>query len=168
MNAQNTILLTGRNARAAFVQVINNAHKSIDFLSYAISPAPVLDSTLQQTVWHALMSAPKRGLQCRAVIARHAPASPHEANNDAAASFLHNNGWTVARYPLRPVMHAKLILVDGHKVITGSHNLTAAAMEHNRELSTLTNSAELAADALEWFTTIYRSSTLHGTDQRPG
>jgi len=166
-NKPHTLILTGTNARRAIVDIIANARESIQVLAYAISPQSTLDTTLRESTFSTLQRAPARRVQCRIVIARHSPTSPHEAMNTEAAAILDRCGWTVARYPMQPVMHAKMIIVDGRKVITGSHNLTRAALEHNRELSTLTTDPIAAADAVNFFKDVYRASTLYGTDQRP-
>lgn len=147
-----TLILTGTNARRAIVDIIANARESIHIPAYAISPqkhtrTPPCASLLFHTP--ARTGPPLAMPDCHCP--GHSPTSPHEAMNAEAAAILDRSGWTVARYPMQPVMHAKMIIVDGRKIITGSHNLTRAALEHNRELSTLTTDPIAAADAVNFF-----------------
>lgn len=167
MNNHSTHLITGRSARAQIAQAIANAQKTIRLLAYAISPAPILDSTLQQSIFATLCAAPARGIICSAVIAQHPENSVHENNNTLAAIHLHDKGWQIHRYPCRPVMHAKLLIIDDHRIITGSHNMTTAALEHNRELSVITTQPDCVADALDFYTTLQDASAPHGKNHRP-
>jgi phosphatidylserine/phosphatidylglycerophosphate/cardiolipin synthase-like enzyme len=163
MNATHrTDVLTGSTARHNIGKLVLSATRTINLLTYAISFTPILDTTLQPTVWSLLTAAPRRGIRCTAVIASHAEGSPHQQNNNVAADELQLAGWTVRRYPQRPVMHAKLIIIDEAALIAGSHNLTRAALEHNRELSILTRDPTAVYDAANWFAQLFNESRQSG------
>jgi len=47
------------------------------------------------------------------------------------------------------VLHAKLLVIDGHRAFVGSANLTARALAHNLEVGVVTNDADLAGQLEE-------------------
>lgn len=161
-----THILHGRYARQRIAEAIARSNRYIDLLAYAISPAPIMDSTLQPSIFSTLLQLPARNLQCCAIIASHAQHSPHEAANSMAATELHRHGWQVLRYPVKPVMHAKLLILDRRRIIMGSHNMTTAALEHNRELSIITSNAHAVSDAFDFFNKLHEQATPYGQDKR--
>lgn len=159
-------VLTGHHAQITIAHAIERAERTIDMICYAIAPAPRLNSHLQQSIFARLLQQPAAGKACRAVIASHHPDTPHGQQNNMAADALTLNGWKIHRWPVKPVLHAKLLIFDRSRMITGSHNLTTAALAHNRELSIDVTHPEAVADALEWFETIWRTDDPHGKDAR--
>lgn len=168
MNDHHTHILHGRHARTSIASAITNTRTHLHLLAYAISPAPTYDSTLQPSIFRLLCDQPRRGIECQAIIASHAQHSPHEAANTLAADELKGNGWTVLRYPVKPVMHAKLLILDRRKIIMGSHNLTSAALEHNRELSIMTEHPNAVSDAFDFFTKLHDACATNGKNIRTG
>ena len=167
MNTNHTHILRGRHARTNIREALLHCRHHVDLLAYAISPAPILDSTLQPSIFQTLIELPRKGIECCAIIASHAQHSPHEAANAQAAATLTGHGWTVLRYPVKPVLHAKLLILDRRKIIMGSHNLTTAAMEHNRELSIITEEPHAVSDAFDFFNDLHDQCTAHGKNIRP-
>jgi putative cardiolipin synthase len=56
-------------------------------------------------------------------------------------------------------LHVKLIVIDGHKTIIGSHNLDMLSMKRNSEVGLLVHGVEFANEAL----TMYRSLLVRST-----
>lgn len=142
------------------------AHQSVCVLAYAISPARAIDSRLKPSVFSAMCAAAERKLPCFIVIADHPAASPYQQQNNQSAVLLTQAGWTVRRHPVRPLMHCKAIIFDKRHCIIGSHNLTAAALDANRELSLHSFDPDATETTLQCFDTIYRASTPHGQNIR--
>ena len=65
--------------------------------------------------------------------------------NRTAAGYLDRNGVKVIFPRGRRVTHAKAVVIDDRYVLIGSHNLSHAALNRNRELSVLLDAPELAA-----------------------
>lgn len=60
----------------------------------------------------------------------------------------------------RHVMHHKVIIIDGFRVITGSYNLSANANTKNDENIIIIDSAEIAALYMKEFTRLYRGRKI--------
>lgn len=144
-------LIISDDARDYFSVLITDTRETLDVIAYAISQASALDSRLHTSIYRQLLNAPARKITCRILIATHPPNSPHEANNTIAANDLMHHGWQVARATRSPLMHAKLIVSDRRRAIIGSHNLTRAGLETNRELSIITEDFNVVTPAISWF-----------------
>lgn len=95
------------------------------------------------------------------LIATHPTNSPHEANNTLSAIELARAGWHVRRATRSPIMHAKLLIADENAAMIGSHNLTRAGIETNRELSIVTTDYMIVQPALQWFSIMYETAAKH-------
>ena len=153
-------LIIGNEAADEMAKLIVNANTTLNILAYAISTASGLDTKLRTSVYRLLRDAPRRAIRCQMLIASHCDRSPHQANNTLAEYELAAAGWDIRRAPRSPVMHAKLMLADNRVMILGSHNLTRAGIEHNRELSILTLDPYLVSTATNYFNVLYD----YGTD----
>ncbi len=104
---------------------INNAQTSIDVEMYLIT---------SQEMVSALKMAHDRGVEVRVILEKRVMA------NDNTDIF---NDLLVYGIPIKwaskdfQLTHSKFIIVDGKKVIVGSHNWSNAAMNKNREASVI-------------------------------
>ncbi len=102
----------------------------------------------------ALIAARKRGVRVRVILGspafqRSGLASAQGRTNETARRMLLAGGVDV-RYAVRdPIMHGKLIIVDGAVTITGSPNLTDTALNMSYEYSNLVRSKAHAAKLLK-------------------
>jgi phosphatidylserine/phosphatidylglycerophosphate/cardiolipin synthase-like enzyme len=137
-------ILTGPSYLRALLDCIRTAAHHIDLAVYLMTP-PTQNSPQQYAaLWQHLLLAPARGVNCRALIHRHRPASPLAFHHNAAAAALAGSGWR-CRYALASVtMHSKYWIVDAQHVVIGSHNLTAQANCENVETSIYLHSRDYA------------------------
>lgn len=117
-------------AQVALVHRIDQARESIFVLAYSFTSAPVAD---------ALIQAQRRGVQVQAILdrsQRKARSSKGQALAAAGAGV-----YIDARHALA---HNKVMVIDGHTVVTGSFNFTKAAETRNAENLLILDSPELA------------------------
>lgn len=79
--------------------------------------------------------------------------------NRASADWLLERGIEAVFFPIFPVMHTKLVLIDDEISIVGSHNWTTAAVYYNIESSILVRCPRTAARFKNYFDQAYRRST---------
>jgi phosphatidylserine/phosphatidylglycerophosphate/cardiolipin synthase-like enzyme len=72
----------------------------------------------------------------------------------APAERLQARGITVILDEPDRTTHAKLLVADGLRVLSGSHNWTRSALTANREASWLVEDAAIAAEAERWLASI--------------
>ncbi|MFH1037133.1 MAG: phospholipase D-like domain-containing protein [PVC group bacterium] len=102
-----------------------------------------------------LVDARKRGVKVEVLLESSTENNITEANQRAAA-YLAKNGIDVRFYPVFPVMHVKLVLIDGDISIVGSHNWTLASTKANVESSVLIKSEKVAREYENYFQKHYR------------
>jgi phosphatidylserine/phosphatidylglycerophosphate/cardiolipin synthase-like enzyme len=151
-------VVAGRDILNRYAQCVNESTTTIDLLVYAIGQVKTIDHAGKRILWNAIYDAPRRGVICRVVIARHAATSLYEYGNAKAAIDLMRNGWQVRRAPARPLMHSKLGIFDNTKAMLGSHNLTSAALLTNHEISSLIDSPMAVKSCINHFATIWTMS----------
>jgi cardiolipin synthase len=115
-------LIWSPDARASFLQRIDQAVRSVDVISEELKDRAVLS---------ALDKAARRGVHCRIVLTD----NPAWANAVAEVSAA---GCSVHLFPATKTglyMHEKILLTDNTTLIIGSQNLTTTGLLENRELS---------------------------------
>jgi len=79
--------------------------------------------------------------------------------NMASAEWLDQHGIEVRFFPIFPVMHVKLVLIDDKISFVGSHNWTSSAIYYNVESSVLIRCSRVARVYREYFKRAYQRST---------
>lgn len=79
----------------------------------------------------AIVAAKRRGVVVRAIV-----------NQGNIQNFLQKNGCLAKQLCLKNLVHCKLMIIDGQKMILGSHNYTNAAFCSNFEISSLIEDEE--------------------------
>jgi phosphatidylserine/phosphatidylglycerophosphate/cardiolipin synthase-like enzyme len=106
-------------AMAAIIGEINRAERSVDVNAYLITSRAIVD---------ALEAAQGRGVQVRIVLDKNNLGGMYSASALFAKSAL-----AVWRDGQHKDEHNKVILIDGHTIITGSFNFTDPSEEKNAE-----------------------------------
>jgi phosphatidylserine/phosphatidylglycerophosphate/cardiolipin synthase-like enzyme len=126
---------TGRTLPAAVpaARLLWSPNGATAILQHIESAASSLDITTEELTDPAVLVAvnARRGVACRIMLTDNPAVS--SAVDDVAGS-----GRSVHQLPDSPTalyMHEKVMLADGRSLIIGSHNLSAASLLHNRELS---------------------------------
>jgi phosphatidylserine/phosphatidylglycerophosphate/cardiolipin synthase-like enzyme len=122
------LVVSPANSRARIPALIGKARRSVELWTEYLR-----DDGVQR----ALAAAARRGVRVRVILGA-------TAANRQVRDALAGTGVQVALVA-RPVMHAKAMVIDGRMALVGSQNLTAAALDRNREEGVLlANPAALA------------------------
>jgi phosphatidylserine/phosphatidylglycerophosphate/cardiolipin synthase-like enzyme len=114
----------------AVVRELDAARESVLVQAYSFTSAPIAK---------ALMEARKRGVKVQVILDK-----SQRTEKYTSATFLQNVGIPVYIDDKHAIAHNKVMVVDGHIVITGSFNFTKAAEEHNAENLLVIDDVELA------------------------
>lgn len=106
---------------------------------------------LPAAVVRELVQARKRGVDVTVILDG---SREVRRENLSAAGPLSRGGVRVVIPTGRRVNHLKAVVIDDRYVTIGSHNLTHAALERNRELSVFLDSPELAAEVTRYLEAI--------------
>lgn len=117
------LLVSPINARARLLDLLGRARRDILL---------TVEVFTDDEIRNALKSRLDAGVTVRILLA-----DPRDVSQNAdAAVVLGSYGFQV-KFIHNPVLHAKLIVVDGASAYTGSVNLTPTSMDHNREAGLL-------------------------------
>jgi len=121
----------GGGAQAGLVAAIGQARKTILVQAYSFTSAPVAQ---------ALKAAHDRGVDVRAILDK-----SQRTERYSGMTFLVHAGIPTWIDPVHAIAHNKVMVIDGHVVVTGSFNFTRSAEERNAENLLILDSPELAA-----------------------
>lgn len=138
--------LIGSRYADAVLECINASMRTIDILMFEWRWYKDDFSHPIQLINHALVRAVRRGVKVRAIT--------HHAD---IAKILRDVGIDAKAWPLKKLMHAKLIVCDGNAVIMGSHNLTGSAINTNIENSVLFYDKEIAETKIKYIDSLWSS-----------
>ena len=119
------------------VAEVGAAKKSLVVMAYSFTSAPIAE---------AVVTAHRRGVVVEVLLDR-----TQRGSRYSSADFLTRAGVAVWIDRKHPIMHNKVMVIDGATVITGSFNFTKAAEEKNAENLLVLRSPELAARYLAEF-----------------
>ena len=141
---KNIHLLSGDNWAPWFVKEVNQASSSIHLSIYMISDHWRSPEVGNLDLVETLANAGYRGLNCRCIIDQ-----PHVVNrrikfNTKAARKLQESGWKVRVMPSNKTLHEKVLLLDKHLSVIGSHNISKASAVSNFDTSLAIESEALA------------------------
>lgn len=125
-------------ATQAVVDAIDEAQHSVRMGAYFFTSKPIAQ---------ALVAAHRRGVEVRAILDK-----TQATHSYSGATFLANNGIPTRIDRQHSIFHNKLVIIDGHSVVTGSFNFTKAAQNNNAEnLIVLHNYPDIARQyAANW------------------
>ena len=135
---------------------LKNAKKSIRVMMFFINYRGRPHYPANELV-NLLVDAHKRGVKVEVLLESSTEQNITEANQRATAC-LAENGIDVRFYPVFPIMHVKLVLIDDVISIVGSHNWTLASTKSNVESSVLIESERVARQYENYFQKHYRRS----------
>lgn len=144
-------LLTGDTWAPVLTALIGAAKVSVDTAQYSLTTRWDETPADAGNVIAALRTAPARGVRCRALLAQHKRSSNAANFNWWAQKHLGEAGWIVRRSPPARLLHAKVFIIDGCAVVTGSHNCTQAASTSNIDLSLWIQGEQPAIPFKNWF-----------------
>ncbi len=115
----------------AVVSALDGAKKTVLVQAYSFTSAPIAK---------ALVDAKKRGVDVRVILDK-----SQRTERYTSATFLANEGVPTYIDVAHKIAHNKVMIIDGHTVITGSFNFTKAAENGNAEnLLVISNAPDLS------------------------
>ena len=136
--------IIGKEFPNKVIPLIDQAKTSIDIVVFDWRWYPQNPGSPVQLFNQALVRAVRRGVKVRAI-----------ANNNEIISTLKNVGVEAKKLLTPKLVHVKLMVIDGQKVILGSHNYTESAFQMNYELSVLLDQVGPDNQFLEFFNNLY-------------
>ena len=136
--------LSGRQFPAQVIPLIEAAKQSIDIVVYAWVWYPSDPGAVCQLFNQAIIRASRRGVKIRAIL-----------NNDQTLRVLESQNIQAKILRTTRLVHAKLMIIDSEKVITGSHNYTQFAFQANLELSVIIDEENIATDFNIFFNNLW-------------
>lgn len=121
------LVVTPGDSRARVLTFINSAQTSLDLELYYLADT---------TVRSAVITAHNRGIAVRVLLS----SVDEVPDNAATASALKSAGVPV-RTLRNPVVHAKVIVVDGAAALVGSNNMSLTSLRENREVGAIVRDA---------------------------
>ena len=119
----------------AVVETLSKAKASVLVQAYSFTSAPIAE---------ALVNAKKRGVRVQVILD-----DSQRTEKYSSATFLLHAGVPTLIDPKHAIAHNKVMVIDGHIVITGSFNFTKSAEESNAENLLVINDAEMARKYIE-------------------
>jgi V8-like Glu-specific endopeptidase len=147
-------ILTPDNYLDVVVPAIRKAKRSLLIQNQSLSAPPQEADTRYRAFWTAVRDQQKRGLDVR-LIFRIQDQNPGKARTDMDA--LKDFGLDPKRIKIQKGCHTKGIVIDGERVLLGSHNLTNMGATTNRDASLLFDDKDLAA----YFTSLFEHDWLN-------
>lgn len=153
--------LTGTNYFARVHQELRSVTGSVDVAMYLMRLYPHSPTSSPTLVLvQDLVAAKKRGVMVRVLLdrsyryGRGSATKAVDRKNETAAAILAEGGVAVSFTAPDTVLHEKVIILDGRKIISGSHNWSDAALRRDTEHSMLIESPQYALDRQEHFVSI--------------
>ena len=115
----------------AVVHELDRAQSRVLVQAYSFTSAPIAE---------ALVNAHRRHVRVEVVLDK-----SQRTEKYSSATFIFNNGIRCYIDAQHAIAHNKVIVIDGHTVLTGSFNFTRAAEENNAENLLVIEDPELAA-----------------------
>lgn len=126
--------VNNREYLAAVLELIHSATSTIDFLQLEYHYDPTVAK-----IQSALADAVKRGVKVRGLL------EDSIDFNARSIPFLRDLGVDVQLDGKEKMLHSKLIVVDGRKVLLGSTNLTGNSIDNNNETNVLIDDPAIAS-----------------------
>jgi len=158
------IMLSGDAWAQYICRAIQASQSSISIAHYSISTRWSARKVAKFNVYAELLTAPRRGLCCSALVAVHKRSAATARFNATALHQLAEAGWSVHLIPYKKLLHAKLFIFDGQLSVLGSHNVTQTASITNIDLSLAVPGRDQAVAFERWFNTV---RSKHGQSYKP-
>lgn len=134
----------------AFLSRIHSARKDVLISMYVFKTTGKRTNPADR-IKDALIKAARRGVNVKVLLEREEGAgSSINSENKATAAGLAKGGVKVYFDSPRKRTHVKAVVIDGRYTFIGSHNLTASALQYNREISLLIDSEEVARETARY------------------
>lgn len=139
----------------------NHATESISATIAAAQPIHAMEEPRYANFWSHILNAPRRGLECCAVLCLWSSLTPAARQNIATAEMMISAGWKIKWARESMPIHATTWLFDQERAIIGSHNLTPQSLHQSAEFSILTAEPAFIAAISQWQAQVWAKATPH-------
>jgi phosphatidylserine/phosphatidylglycerophosphate/cardiolipin synthase-like enzyme len=130
----------------------------VSFISGAKRSVVVQDEVMgDQEVADALGERARAGVDVKVQAAKFEPNALGDTNAQLLKQ-LNAAGVTQVRFQRKPVLHAKLIVVDGEAAYLGSVNLTTNSLNNNRELGVIVREKAIVSKLVKFSTADWKAA----------
>lgn len=152
------IILTNEDYFPALLRTIDEAQNEIFISIFSFKVGKHKNSYPDRIASH-LAKAVKRGVKVY-VILETTESKSDELNiqNKQTGKLLEEKGVNVYFDSPRQTTHTKLVVIDQHLVLLGSHNFTQSALKYNNEISILLDSPYMAQNARNYILRIIKEA----------
>ncbi|PKN37976.1 MAG: phospholipase [Deltaproteobacteria bacterium HGW-Deltaproteobacteria-2] len=152
------LILTNEEYLPTLLKCIDEAKSEILISIFSFKAGKHKNSYPDRIASH-LAKAVKRGIKVY-VILETTDSKSDELNiqNKQTGKFLEEKGVNVYFDSPRQTTHTKLVVIDQHLVLLGSHNFTQSALKYNNEISILLDSSEMAQNARNYILRIIKEA----------
>ena len=131
--------------------LINQAQTSIFISSFKLELSPKPRGRKLVKFFDALSQRQKEGIDIRVLTNKQNEQGYVPASNGRVINYLKQNKIKVRHLLNQRLTHAKMILVDSHRALVGSHNLSIKSCHSNFEVSCFISDAE----SIKYLSTLY-------------
>jgi phosphatidylserine/phosphatidylglycerophosphate/cardiolipin synthase-like enzyme len=149
-------LLANRDYYHALRRAIDGAKEEI-VMSFFLYKTTGHSGSYPDMILEKLIAARRRGVRVEVILeaGRRDRQEDTDRQNQETAQRLTSSGIKVIMDSPDRTTHTKLVVIDRRYTFLGSHNLTAAALKYNNELSVLIESTAVAAEALLYINSLH-------------
>jgi phosphatidylserine/phosphatidylglycerophosphate/cardiolipin synthase-like enzyme len=152
------VLLTNKDYFPVLIKAIEEAGDEIFICVFSFKAGVHKNSYPDRLLMH-LAAAVSRGVKVRVILEYTGGQDETlDAQNRQTKKLLEERGAEVYLDSPKTTTHTKMIVVDRHLVILGSHNFTQAALKYNNEISVLIDRPDLALQARNYMLKIIRDA----------
>lgn len=140
--------------------LIDNARESISICIFTARYYRGQSRNPINSLFNALRRAANRGVNVKILLNQNFSDSQADLHNRFIAQYFKAKNFQAAMGGKSTRIHAKLILIDNHITIIGSHNYSARAHKSNFETSVIIRSPEITLAFMNEFERLWKSRML--------
>lgn len=141
-----TTLIANDNIVSWIIAAVATANVTITILQYQFRITPRSPKRLTAIVY-ALLNAARRGVKINILLNDSTRSRPGGRQHGTLAELLDHPNITISHHTGKSILHTKLLLVDKHMAILGSHNYSASSFSRSLNLSVATDEQALIDQA---------------------
>lgn len=126
------------------IPLIESAEESISIIVFDWRFYPTISGSPVSRFNASVLAAAARGVDVKALV-----------NNDDVLTRLRGSHCEARRLHSSRLMHTKLLIVDGRKVVIGSHNYTQSGLSANHEASVLVDMVDKDNQFVSYFNALW-------------
>ena len=152
------LILTNEEYLPTLLKCIDEAKSEIFMSIFSFKAGEHKNSYPDRIAGH-LARAVKRGVKVVVLLENTGKRSDKlDIQNRRTGKLLEEKGINVYFDSQRQTTHTKLVVIDRHLLLLGSHNFTQSALKYNNEISILLDSTDMAEDARNYILKIIREA----------